>query len=164
MPKANVAVHAGTRRSEKKTPFPYLEGDIRRSDGLHKEEDPLHPGFHTVLVPRHDPRDPKAASPIGAYVGMGYKDMNAGAEETGHSDQVKMGIPLNVWLEREQERVAADNEALTYLVEDVALGNLPGIKFDRSNSGYQQGAQTTVGDIVNTLPSGPKRGKPDAQD
>lgn len=141
-----------------------MEGDIRRSTGLHKEEDPLHPGFHTVLVPRHDPRDPKAASPVGQYEAMGYKDLQASSSETGHTDQIKMGIPLDVWLEREQERVEADNEALKYLIEDVQLGNLPGVKFERSDSGYQQGAQTTVGAIVNNLPAGPKRGKPDAQD
>lgn len=164
MAKANVAVHAGTRRSETKTQFPYLEGDIRRSTGLHKEEDPLHPGFHTVLVPKHDPRDPKAASPVGMYEGMGYKDMNAPASETGHSDQVKMGIPLDVWLARKQEQVEMDNEALTCLIDEVQMGNLPGVKFDREHSGARQGAQTTVGDIVSTLPSGPKRGKPDSQD
>jgi hypothetical protein len=152
-----VAVHAGTRRSERNTPPP------KRTDH-EKNEDPLHPGFKTVLVPKTDPRDPRAASPVGWYEAQGYEILDAKPYETGHTDQVKMGLPIDEWLSREKARVDADNEALTHMIDQVEMGTAPGVVFDRKQSGVTYG-DTNLGEVIDSLPKGsaPRR-EPDELD
>jgi len=149
-PRANVATNAGSRRSEKRTPHPHA--GMSPAQVMRKtEEDPLHPGMKTVIVPRLNPRDPKAASPIGMYKGLGYKIVSEDPLITGGEDEVKMGIDLNIWLKREEERMQQDKDAFTSLIEetDENLGSINniqngGLRFFGDQSGLHVGQPMTV--------------------
>jgi len=145
-PATNVATFASTRRSERKKPVrhphPY-DGiqDIQAftEENMKKE----YPGMHCVLVDKVNSIDPKAASPLGWYKGNGYKELSTDPQVTGHENTVLMGIKMEDWLEREDNRVADDNERLSSLIDGAAesLGGIsavPGFEFVRSQSGITE--------------------------
>lgn len=142
--KENIAVHAGARRSEmhvKGNPWK----DMTTAEATRKqEEDPRFPGYHTVTVPRTNQRDSRASSPVGLYKGLGYKELSSDAEITGHEDDVILGIPVDVWIEREKQRQAEDNGRVTELISELDDPNHPQLKLMRERSGPRPGAPVTL--------------------
>lgn len=146
---ANQATHAGTRRSERKKPVRHPHPYDGISDiQAHTEETmkELFPGMHPVIISKTAANDPRAASPVGLYKGQGYKILSEDPEITGHADNVLMGIDLETWLKREDDRVADQNEALTSLIteQNGAFEGTPGLTFRPSESGFQHGDPITI--------------------
>lgn len=165
----NVATHAGSRRSEKRAPRP----PIQKLDPMKAEEDPRFPGMHTVTVPTINSRDSRASSPTADYEGMGYKVLSKDPMLTGHSDHVIMGIPVETFLEREDERANGPdghNTMLGTLHNQTfqSLPNGPGkdveVFFDPKQSGLKHGEKTSLNELSESLPGSDRGNGPDSED
>jgi hypothetical protein len=116
----NVAVHSGTRRSEAKS-NPYNK---RQAEFVKREENmpDQFPGMHCVIVPKINPRDPRAGSPVSEYLGLGYKKLSEDPDVTGHGDEIIMGIDLDTYLKREEARASELKQSTTALIKGMGEG------------------------------------------
>ena len=151
-PTKNQATMAGTRRSETRRPpkythpYAHIPPD-QRQRYIEEDRREQFKGYHTVIVTKTNSADPRAASNVNEYLGMGYKVLSDKPEDTGHGDSVLMGIPIDTWLQREEERVEDGTAALRSLIDGTAeaFENMqPGVKFDPDNSGVSFGSTIPV--------------------
>lgn len=149
-PNTNVVTHAGTRRSETKVKHPYDGMSFAQIQRKTEENNPQFPGMHCVVVPKLNQQDPKMASPIGWYEGQGYKELSADPLVTGSAADVIMGIDIDTWIKREQERVKEGNDLMHGLIDetDEAMremnGSTPGLIYFGEQSGITRGTPISV--------------------
>ena len=149
----NVATHAGTRRSEARVMPRYVDPMAAQRES---DEDPRYPGFKTTLVPIKDSADPNGISPVDMFEGLGYSVISKDPKFTQMGGHVLMGIDIDIYLERERQRVESHNAQLTELI-DGSTDGLPtkpgddGVWFDRGASSLERQGQTTIGEVVSGL-------------